>query len=57
MNICVVDEGSPECNHKWGRIEFTLDCLPPIHHRECEVCGRVEAYSDERESVVIKEDI
>ena len=34
--------GNVQCQHKWVRDNITIDTLPPMYHRICSLCGRIE---------------
>lgn len=35
--------GKAECPHVWGSGIFSIDTFPPLLHRRCELCNRIEA--------------
>ena len=34
--------GNPECQHEWVTDDIVIATNPPLYHRICERCGRVE---------------
>ena len=35
-------EGNPNCNHEWVFDNVVICTNPPIYHKICKLCGRVE---------------
>ena len=35
-------EGNPQCQHKWEYDDIVIDTNPPMYHKICKKCGRLE---------------
>ena len=49
-------KGNPDCRHTWVYDDAVICTLPPICHRICSQCGRVEHVQGELSQVSVYEE-